>query len=282
VSEGDAPHLGARFSAVDVAPSADPFIRYLDRVHALAEAAAWRRARFAALGLVAGDSALDVGCGTGNDVLVLADLVGPAGRVVGVDSSRAMIAEARRRAGEAGAAVELQVGDAQHLDFPDASFDCARCERTLQYVDRPERVVAEMARVTRPGGRVQLSEPDWDTLVVDASDAALTRRIVAVASDSQPLGQAGRRLRGLCLTAGLVDVLVSARTLILTGLDEADALFELAASGARAAAAGVVTAGELERWTADLEERARTGRFFSAVTGFTATGSVPAPAAQAP
>jgi ubiquinone/menaquinone biosynthesis C-methylase UbiE len=60
---------------------------------------------------------LDVGCGTGGDVRALAELVGPRGQVVGIDSSEVMIAEARSRSAVAGLATEFRVGDAHHLRF---------------------------------------------------------------------------------------------------------------------------------------------------------------------
>jgi ubiquinone/menaquinone biosynthesis C-methylase UbiE len=71
---------------------------------------------------------------------------------VGIDASEAMIAEAWKRSKDTGLAVEFVVGDAHRLDLPDGSFDASRAERTLQHVAEPARAVADLARVTRPGG----------------------------------------------------------------------------------------------------------------------------------
>jgi SAM-dependent methyltransferase len=94
------------------------------------------------------ERALDVGCGVGALALALAPLVRD---VVGVDEVPELLALARERAAANATFVE---GDATSLSFPDASFDLAGTLRTLHHISRPERVIAEMARVTRPGGRL--------------------------------------------------------------------------------------------------------------------------------
>src|SRR5262249_14549020 len=89
------------FGAVD--SSGDPgfFVGYLDQASALSWARAYKPRTIAMLGLAAGHHALDVGCGTGDDVRAMAALVAPTGRVVGLDGSAAMVAEARRRSTDA-------------------------------------------------------------------------------------------------------------------------------------------------------------------------------------
>jgi SAM-dependent methyltransferase len=96
------------------------------------------------------ERALDVGTGAGALALALAPLVR---EVVGVDPVPELLALARERA--AGLAnVEFVAGDGRALPFPDFSFDLVGTLRTLHHVHRPELVVAELARVTRLGGRV--------------------------------------------------------------------------------------------------------------------------------
>lgn len=67
----------------------------------------------------------DVGSGTGALLAPLAPLIQPGGSIVGIDLSAVMVREATRRASELRAPIQFQEGDAQHLDFPDASFDRA-------------------------------------------------------------------------------------------------------------------------------------------------------------
>jgi SAM-dependent methyltransferase len=97
-----------------------------------------------------GERALDAGTGTG----ALAFALSPHVReVVAVDRSPELLAEARARAGPF-PNVTFAEGDATRLELESASFDLAGCARTLHHVHRPELVVAELARLTRPGGRV--------------------------------------------------------------------------------------------------------------------------------
>ena len=98
------------------------------------------------------ERAVDVGCGTGALAYALAPLVG---EVVGVDSSEAYLAAAREHAPPGCTFVE---GDAAALPFPYGDFDLAGCLRVLHHVRRPELVVAELARVTRRGGRILIAD----------------------------------------------------------------------------------------------------------------------------
>lgn len=98
------------------------------------------------------ERALDSGCGSGALAFALAPYVGS---VVGVDASPELVAAGNERAP---ANAELVVADATALPFPYGSFDLAGSLRVLHHVRRPELVVAELARVTRPGGRILLAD----------------------------------------------------------------------------------------------------------------------------
>ena len=131
----------------------------------------WERTRLA---LAPGERLLDVGCGLGEAALALAQDLGDGGEVVGIDVSEQMLRVARANASAARCHVRFTVGDACSLDEPDASFDAARSERTLQWLADPAAAVAEMVRVVRPGGRVSLIDTDWSTFTIHAGDDALT------------------------------------------------------------------------------------------------------------
>lgn len=105
-------------------------------------------------GLAAGERVLDVACGTGLVSLRAARLTAPGGIVHGTDISEEMIAVARERAGTLGVAnCRFERMDAEQLAIESGSVDVALCSLGLMYAPDPERAVAEMHRVLRPGGR---------------------------------------------------------------------------------------------------------------------------------
>ena len=151
----------------------DRFARTADRFAAQQDARAGELAeRVRAFLAASGDErALDVGCGAGALALALAPLVR---EVVGVDRVPELLALARERAPENATFVEA---DATHLPYDEGEFDLAGTLRTLHHVPRPELVAAELARVTKVGGRVlvidQLGPVDpLDALAVDRFERA--------------------------------------------------------------------------------------------------------------
>lgn len=101
------------------------------------------------------ERALDVATGTGAAAAVAAK-VGVRATIVGVDSSVEMLQQAR--ADDGGSQPNLVVAMIEELPFPDAAFDLVLCTRALHHVQRPDIVVAEMARVVRPGGQVIVAD----------------------------------------------------------------------------------------------------------------------------
>jgi ubiquinone/menaquinone biosynthesis C-methylase UbiE len=95
---------------------------------------------------------LEVAVGTGRNL----PFYPPGTRLTGVDWSPAMLAIARGRAADLGREADLRPGDAQALDFSDASFDTVLCALGLCAIPDDRRAVTEMARVLRPGGRLLL------------------------------------------------------------------------------------------------------------------------------
>jgi SAM-dependent methyltransferase len=114
-------------------------------------------------GVGPGQHVLDVACGTGIVARRVAERVGPAGRVTGVDLNEAMLTVARRAAGGPhdghAAPVEWHQGDAADLPFGDAAFDAVVCQMALMFFPDRVKALAEMARVARPGATVAVCVP---------------------------------------------------------------------------------------------------------------------------
>jgi arsenite methyltransferase len=109
--------------------------------------------------LRAGESAIDLGSGAGMDAFVAARLVGPAGRVVGVDFTVEQLAKARRLAAHAGLRhVEFREGRIEGLPADDGSFDCVISNGVINLSPDKPRVFAEAVRVLRAGGRLAIAD----------------------------------------------------------------------------------------------------------------------------
>ena len=262
----------------DVDRTTDPgfFVHYLDAASAQEQTQVMKRRSFQLLNVQPGAQLLDVGCGPGDDARALAQLAGSTGRVVGIDTSTTMIAEARQRAGGSDLSVQYVVGDAHHLDFADNSFDGCRAERVFQHVENPRQVLQEMVRVTRPGGRIVLLDPDFETLVIDTQDRALTRKILNFRCDHIVRnGWIGRQLLALLRATQLTEVTVAAETWQSTDYTIAFQLLRLREHTERAREAGAVSETEAESWLGELEEAGKTERFFAAMTFFFVSGQKP-------
>jgi ArsR family transcriptional regulator len=99
------------------------------------------------------DVALDLGCGTGE---LIAELRSRARLVIGVDSSTSMLQEARRRFVKANGAVDLRLGELEHLPVGNGEVDLAVISMTMHHLESPAAAIAEVARVLRPGGEFVL------------------------------------------------------------------------------------------------------------------------------
>lgn len=241
------------------------FISYLDSISSMREAP--KKASVHALRLMPGDAALDVGCGVGDDVRLLADVVGPTGRAVGIDSREELLAEARARS-EPGPGVQFIAADAHAMPFADDTFAAARVERVLQHVADPLAVVAEMARVVRPGGRIVGMEPDWDTIVVSSNDLKTTRAVVRACADRIRHPDAGRRLPEWFVRAGIDVQRVDALASPIRSLEVVEHVFDLFTAAERL---GTPIA---QAWIEELRAREAHGAFVVAATGFGVIGEV--------
>jgi arsenite methyltransferase len=109
--------------------------------------------------LEARETVLDIGCGAGMDTLLAARKVGPSGKAIGVDMTRSMIERAREGARAAGLAnVEIREGEAEALPVEDRSIDVVISNGVLNLTPDKLKAFGEIARVLRPGGRLQLAD----------------------------------------------------------------------------------------------------------------------------
>ncbi|HVC29313.1 MAG TPA: bifunctional demethylmenaquinone methyltransferase/2-methoxy-6-polyprenyl-1,4-benzoquinol methylase UbiE, partial [Gammaproteobacteria bacterium] len=120
----------------------------------------WKRFTLSQTSLKAGQSALDVAGGTGDITRGMAKQVGENGRVLLTDINASMLENGRRRLVDAGVAgnVDYVQADAEHLPFPNNSFDCITIAFGLRNVTHKDAALVSMYRVLKPGGRLLILE----------------------------------------------------------------------------------------------------------------------------
>lgn len=165
--------------------------------------------------LLPGDRVLDLGCGSGTHFAWIAAIVGPEGRIVGVDADPENLEIARSRiAGQPWAGqVELREGPLAPLPFEDGAFDAVWCAGSLQYVAGPVAAIREMVRVVRPGGKVTVQDVEMHPMLL----GPMPDDLLIALKDCLPRGDTGtdegfvdwftgHKLRGYLLEAGLREV----------------------------------------------------------------------------
>lgn len=212
---------------------------------------------------------LDLGCGTGIDLRKMAELTG---RCVGVDRSLAMASASQELVG---GRASLACADGSALPFPIDSFDATWSRAVLLHTPRPAMVVAEVARVVRPGGRAVFGEPDHGSHIVNTPEIEVFERVVHHRRTTFRHPFVGRRLPELVAAAGMAVEQVRATPIVHTSLATARASggpFDVAVEAA--VAAGAVTADEGQRYLGSLEELDAAGAFVFSATALTVVAVV--------
>jgi SAM-dependent methyltransferase len=171
---------------------------------------------------------------------------------------------------------ELVLGDAAALPFGDAEFDACRADRTLQHLAEPVRALGEMVRVTRPSGRVVVTESRWG-LVAPSLDAGVTDAILErSATRSEQAGWVGYRLPAMFEQAGLGDVQSISSDHTVCEHDDFFRFTHLAGSADAAGRAGALTRAEAARWVESLSDLLRRSEAFAMVIVLHVAGVRPA------
>lgn len=237
-------------------------------------AAPIKSSSYAEMRLQPGHQVLDVGCGVGIHVIALAQLVGHAGQAWGVDADLEMVLQARDKIAEAEITASVDCAIATELPWGNNYFDSTRCERMFQHLAHPESALAEMLRVTRPGGRVVVVDTDWGSLSINAPNSALERRLVAYKPEhALRNGFIGRHLPALMQNAGLKDVHIEVLPIYSRHYEVARFACALDDLTARAQQAGIATRSEIRDFEQSLMTLDRAGCFFATVNMVLVAGS---------
>jgi SAM-dependent methyltransferase len=158
-------YAGARRHVVSAGPSSMFEDRrpsdYLLRAASSAAGQAYKSLAIEQLEIRAHNTVLDLGCGTGGELEPLLGTLGPDGTLIGLDTDTDALRVASQRFDDP--RLRLLTGDAHSLDLVSGSIDRVYVDRTAQHFSVPETVLEEIRRILRPGGRIVLAEPDWQS-----------------------------------------------------------------------------------------------------------------------
>jgi arsenite methyltransferase len=239
--------------------------RKLEAAYLTPDVVEQRRTTLHALALRPGERVLDVGSGPGLLVAEMAQAVGPAGHVTGLDVSDAMLALGQRRCVDlAGVGrASFVKADATALPFADGAFDVAVSTQVYEYVADVPTALAELYRVLRPGGRTLILDTDWDSIVWHATDAKQMARLLAAwmerFADPYLPRSLARRLRDAGFQVDRRDALV------LLNPEYDPNTYSIANGEIMADFAvtqGRLTRDEVDAWTQDLYRLGEEGLYF--------------------
>lgn len=267
------------YRAIDRQPDPQHFVTLMETRGRTPSHARLRRRFLRFCGMRPGWRVLEVGSGSGVLCRDVAAMVGPRGRVTGLEPSRRFVAAARRLAREHGldGRVSFQVGDGAAMNFADARFDCTLAVTVLLHVQNSGAILSEMVRVTRPGGVVGVQDQDFGTVALHHPDRALTRRIFdGVAARMFADAWSGRTLVDRLVGLGLT------RVRLLADIYQDTALVPFTRSllqgrADNAVRFGLVSRRAAQKWLAESERLAAEGRFVFTLNFYGAAGIRPGP-----
>ncbi|AIE73894.1 MULTISPECIES: class I SAM-dependent methyltransferase [unclassified Synechocystis] len=268
-------YFASDFQDLDNSGNIENFISCLELQQSLDLYKHYKQKTFEKMQLKPGDSVLEVGCGTGNDALLLANYVGETGKITAVDRSQFMLKQAKERAKKSTTEFAFVLANAEQLPFPDYTFTAARVDRTLQHMSHPQQAIAEMTRVVQSNGWVVAFEPDWETLVIDSDQRGITRALVNFWCDNFPSGWVGRYLFKYFRQADLTDITVEPVTISLTEFELADKILDLSRTVEKISKQEIISQDDLTLWLRTINQSDRTGQFFCAFTAFLVSGKKP-------
>jgi ubiquinone/menaquinone biosynthesis C-methylase UbiE len=238
---------------------------YLEQMAAIPMAREAAERSLALLRLHTGQRVLEVGCGTGVFLPVLAAAVGSGGHVEAVDHTPQFVTAAQERvhAASLSANVTVRQADAYHLPYPDATFDAAHCERVLIHLDDPTAVLREMRRVVKPGGLVVAAEPHHLGTQIDGPDPeAMTLFLHRFLTHTIRQPRIGLELNRRLFDAGLVERTVEPLVAFVRGYaDVAASGFDPTATADALVAEGVITRERIDALFAALQRASDEGSF---------------------
>jgi len=220
------------------------------------------------LAIEAGNTVLDIGCGSGIDTVAMAKSGPQKCKFYGVDIDGEMLKEADALAKEYDVSEQVshQLGDVCELPFENDMFDAVRVERLFQVLPvflQPHEILKEILRVLKPGGRIVVIDTDWSSASVDFPNLELERRMMAFFTRYlRPNGIAGRQIYGWFKHCNIENVTTDIFPLVQHEFSSTPFGEWLKSESIRS---GLISSEEANDWYQELSMLEKLGEFYSCV-----------------
>lgn len=219
---------------------------------------------------------LDFGCGNGELLSRISKSVAPDSRLFGTDASEAAIEQARLADSTADFRCQKFTDS---LGYADETFDIVVSVDTLECVQDKSALLAEVARILRPGGRVLFAHWDWDTQVYCSQQKDVVRRLVAAFADWQQVwmdasdGQMGRKMWGLFEGTGRFRGEMQAHVLLETEYSEGRYGYDRLRDVSSLIGSDQIRTSDYEGVLSEMERLQRQGKYFYSLTSYMYVGT---------
>jgi ubiquinone/menaquinone biosynthesis C-methylase UbiE len=229
---------------------------------------------------ISGERIVGVGCGEGNAVFRVARLMSGGGLVMGIDNSEKLIDEAERvyqqKSPNPRVVVVFRKAQAQELmrDIDKkfhGTFSGAMMKRVLVHSGQAARIIGQLARMVRVGGRIVVAEPDWGSFKIDHPDRPTTIKIQKLFESKTANPMVGRSLRRTFRNAGLEKLVLRAVPIVMTKPKD----ISLDANIKSFVAEGLIEERTAKKWMDSVKKLADEGSFLCTLTTYIVRGIRP-------
>ncbi|MBL0941237.1 MAG: methyltransferase domain-containing protein [Alphaproteobacteria bacterium] len=253
------------FSNVDKASEPQEWVNYLKYVNTQESIKNYKSWFHSLLCVQNYSRILDIGCGTGEDTFAISCKLKGKSKIIGIDYSKIMVAFAQKYA-QSSSRIKYVHGDVNNLKFEQKIFDLCLADRVFQHLKTPHKALQELIRVTQPGGKIAIIDPDWSTLSINnSSDLALSQRILAHQSNFIQNPSIAKELLSLFESYELQNTQIFSYTLLFYSYTVANIILSLTKAADRAEKAQLISKEDKVNWLRELNELDQEGNFTSSL-----------------
>ena len=261
------------FSSLDNSEDAEYLITSMDELFSVGTIKAMKGRAIDLLQIKAGESAIDLGCGLGEDAELIGKLVGETGSVIGIDSSELMISQAKIRSKEK--QVKYLVGNANKLEYADGTFDACHIDRLLVSQKTPKQVLKESIRTLKSGGRLAVTDCEFGSIVIHPHNPETTPILINRLHNIVENPFIGRQLHSFFKEYGLVDITILPEPYLIRSFQQLNTMIDFPRIIDDLYHMGKFTKPLADEFLRSLQEADSAGDFLYGITLFTVFGRKP-------